>query len=99
MALKPSLVSIPIHEGGGSSWDHSFTWSCGCKDTFSQRTFYCVSLGVDSDYEYDVSWHLADPDLICADCERRGYDEHMADMARAYQEEYGNRTDGWTYDF
>ena len=81
------LNSVPIHEGGGSTWD-LFCKICGKNFT----TMHCYYLAYDP---YDTA------DLeICGSCqmeeEKKGRNELDADAARAYREEYGERvTPDW----
>ena len=81
------LNSVPIHEGGGSTWD-LFCKICGKNFT----TMHCYYLAYDP---YDTA------DLeICGSChmeeEEQGRNELEADAARAYREEYGERvTPDW----
>ena len=74
------LNPVPIHEGGGSTWD-IFCKICGKKFP----TMHCYYLAYDP---YDTA------DLeICGSChmeeEEQGRNALDADAARAYREEYG----------
>ena len=74
------LNSVPIHEGGGSTWD-LFCRTCG--KNFS--TMRCYYLAYDPYETVDLE--------ICQSCqmeeEEQGRNELDADAERAYREEYG----------
>ena len=74
------LNSVPIHEGGGSTWD-LFCRICGKKFL----TMHCHYLAYDpydtAELEICVSCHMEE--------EEQGRNELAADAERAYREEYG----------
>ena len=81
------LNSVPIHEGGGSTWD-LFCRTCG--KNFS--TMHCYYLAYDPYETVDLE--------ICQSCqmkdEEQGRNDADAEAARAYKEEYGERvTPDW----
>ena len=76
------LNSVPIHEGGGSTWD-LFCKTCG--KNFSTMHCYYLAYNPYDTYEHE----------ICTSCqmeeEEQGRNDADADAARAYKEEYGER--------